>query len=249
MKRGKLLEELTWVEAESELTPETVIVVPLGAAAKEHGPHLRLNNDFCMAEYFKNRLIECSDVLIAPTVNYFYYPSFVEYPGSISLEQDVSTEMIVNICLSLSQFGPRRFYVWNTGISTILALQPASERLGHKGILLRYSNMEKLTGPVIREISEQEGGSHADEIETSMMLYIAPETVDMTKAVKDFDKTGTGRLSRERVAGLTHSPTGIWGDPSLATRDKGERIVQSLLAGLLNDIEELRDLPLPKIRC
>ncbi len=49
--RGVLLEDLTWLEAEKALTAETVVVIPLGAASKEHGPHLKLKNDWLMAEY------------------------------------------------------------------------------------------------------------------------------------------------------------------------------------------------------
>ena len=46
---GILLEELTWVEAEKVLAPETVVVIPIGAESKEHGPHLKLKNDFILA--------------------------------------------------------------------------------------------------------------------------------------------------------------------------------------------------------
>ena len=52
--KGLLLEELTWVQAELALTPETVVVLPLGASAKEHGPHLPLCNDWTIAEIFKH---------------------------------------------------------------------------------------------------------------------------------------------------------------------------------------------------
>ncbi len=55
--RGLLLEDLTWVEAEKVLTPEMVVVIPLGAAAKEHGPHLKLKNDFLIAEYLKRQVL------------------------------------------------------------------------------------------------------------------------------------------------------------------------------------------------
>jgi creatinine amidohydrolase len=82
---GILLEELTWVEAEKVLTPETVVVIPIGAESKEHGPHLKLKNDFILAEYLKGRVRERAPVVIAPTVNYHFYPAFVEYPGSTSL--------------------------------------------------------------------------------------------------------------------------------------------------------------------
>lgn len=60
-RSGVLLENLTWQEAESVLTPATVVVIPMGAQAKEHGPHLKLNNDFTMAEYFKRRVIAATD--------------------------------------------------------------------------------------------------------------------------------------------------------------------------------------------
>ena len=55
--KGVLLAELTWQEAEKRLKPDTVIVIPLGAEAKEHGPHLKLKNDWTMAEYFKQRVL------------------------------------------------------------------------------------------------------------------------------------------------------------------------------------------------
>src|SRR5690348_2420095 len=73
--RGVLLEDLTWVEAERTLTAQTVVVLPLGAAAKEHGPHLKLKNDFILAEYFTKRIQERAPVVIAPAVTYHYYPA------------------------------------------------------------------------------------------------------------------------------------------------------------------------------
>jgi len=52
-QKGILLEDLTWQEAETYLRRETVVVIPIGAASKEHGPHLKLKNDWLLAEYFK----------------------------------------------------------------------------------------------------------------------------------------------------------------------------------------------------
>jgi creatinine amidohydrolase len=244
-----LLENLTWVEAKEVLSPEVIVVIPLGASAKEHGPHLKLNNDSLIAEYLKTQILtstESENIVVAPTINTFYYPAFVEYPGSISILLGTARDTIVEICQSLARHGPTRFYVINTGLSTIKALQPAAEILADQGILLQYTDFEKTIATTVRDISEQEGGSHADEIETSLMLVIAPDTVDMTKAVKDFDKTGRGRLSRTREVGKTYSPTGIWGDASLATVEKGQAVVKSLVDGIFNDIKQLRKAPLPK---
>ena len=242
--KGVLLENLTWIEAENILTPDTVVVIPLGAEAKEHGPHLKLNNDFVMAEYLKRRVLEQSNVVIAPTVNYSFYPAFVEYPGSTSLRLETARDLIVDICRSLARYGPRRFYVLNTGISTLRALKPAAELLAADGILLRYTDL-KITEPIEKTIRQEEGGTHADEIETSMMLYMAPASVDMKKAVKDYHENKPGPLTRDPNGNGTYSPTGIWGDPTLATRAKGEKVTGALVAGILKEIEELRGSPVP----
>lgn len=244
--KGWLLEDLTWVEAEKILTPETVIVIPLGAAAKEHGPHLKLKNDFIMAEYLKERVLRQSAVVVAPTLNYHFYPAFVEYPGSTTLRLETARDMVVDICRTLARFGPRRFYVLNTGISTLRALKPTADALAADGIVLRYTDL-RMTEPVEKTIRQEEGGTHADEIETSMMLYIAPATVNMKKAVKDYHPEKVrGPLTRDpkREVGV-YSPTGIWGDPTLATRAKGKKVTEFLVAGILREIEELRHAPLP----
>lgn len=240
--QGLLLEELTWVEAQARLTAETIVVIPLGAAAKEHGPHLRLNNDWLMAEYLKRRVLAAADVMIAPTVNYHFYPAFIEYPGSTTLRLETARDVIVDICRSLAAFGPRRFYVLNTGVSTLRALRPAAELLAADGILLHFTDILKVAGPVEEEVREQEGGTHADEIETSMMLYIAPETVQIAKAVKEYNP-GPGPLTRDRNRPGVFSESGVYGDATLATREKGERVVEAMVAGILAEIEALRRVP------
>jgi len=236
---GVLLEDLTWIEAEKRLGPATVVVIPIGAAAKEHGPHLRLKNDLLLADYFKKRVIASADVVVAPTVAYHHYPAFLEYPGSVSLRLETARDLMVDICKSLSGYGPRRFYALNTGVSTVKPLAAAAELLGKEGIVLTYTDLGKVLGPIEAQIAQQEGGGHADEIETSMMLVIAPETVDMSKAVKDYDPRGTG-LTRKPGGPGTFSPTGSWGDPTLATRAKGQIAVEGVVAALLRDIESLR---------
>jgi creatinine amidohydrolase len=243
--RGVLLEDLTWQEAEKRLTPEAVVVIPIGAALKEHGPHLKLKNDWILAEYFKQRVLQKADVVMAPSVGHHYYPAFLEYPGSVSLRLETARDLMVDICRSLKAYGPRRFYALNTGVSTRKALGPAASLLAAEGVLLHYTDLEKVRGSLKENILQQEGGSHADEVETSMLLYIDPASVDMSKAVKDYDPNGIGGLTRKPGGPATYSPTGIWGDPTLATREKGEKLVEAMVIGLLADIEALRTAPLP----
>src|SRR5262249_31071267 len=142
LSKGVLLEDLTWVEAAKVLTPDAVVVIPLGAAAKEHGPHLTLKNDWLIADYLRRRVLESAAVGVAPTVAYHFYPAFVEYPGSTTLSVETATNLIVEICRSLSRFGPRKFYVINTGISTVRALKPAAALLSADGVELRYTDLK-----------------------------------------------------------------------------------------------------------
>lgn len=238
--RGVLLEDLTWVEAERVLTPGTVVVIALGAAAKEHGPHLKLNNDWLMAEYLKKRVLDAADVVVAPTIAYHHYPAFIHYPGSTSLSAETARDMTVQIVKSLAAFGPRRFYILNTGVSTVGPLQQAQEQLARDSITMAFTNLSVVLRDIEREVSKQEGGTHADEIETSMMLYMAPGTVDMSKAVKDYRASKGRPLVRDSTMAGTYSPTGIRGDPTLASRDKGRRVTEAFVAGILGEIERLR---------
>jgi creatinine amidohydrolase len=218
---------------------------PLGAQAKEHGHHLPLQNDWLLAEYLKGQVLEALDVVVAPTLNYGFYPAFLEYPGSSSLSRTTARDMIVEICRGWHRHGPRRFYVLNTGISTLLPLRDAAALLAEDGILLRFSD-EAVLGAVEHAAAwEQQGGTHADEVETSIMLYISPEAVDMRKAVRDCRPHHPGPLTRDRRGAGTYSPTSAWGDPTRATRAKGRTAVEALLAGIFRQIELLRAEALP----
>ena len=232
------LTDLTWLEAETALARDPVVVLPIGAAAKEHGPHLRLDNDLRLADYWADRLErELGDrILIAPTLAYHFYPAFVEYPGSTSLRLETARDLTVDVVRSLARHGARRFYALNTGVSTVRALEPARVELEKEGIRFRYTDVLATFGPIEREIAEQEGGTHADEIETSMMLVIAPDRVDMAKAVKDFDPKDAPGLTRDPQGKAKYSPTGTYGDPTLASRAKGERIVEAFFARLLEEV-------------
>jgi creatinine amidohydrolase len=247
--RGVLLENLSWDEAEQALTPERVVVIALGAESKEHGRHLPLNNDWVMAEYLKNRVLAAAPVVIAPTINYSFYPAFLEYPGSTSLEPNTARDMVVEICHTLALHGPRRFYILNTGISTIKPLSEAAKALNSEGITLAYFD-EREIDDVIAKVEQEAEGTHADEIETSMMLYIAPETVRMSKAEKDTHPHHPGGLTRDpNATDKTFSPTGAWGDPTLATREKGQIITEATVKAILNDIQKLQAVPVNHAPC
>jgi creatinine amidohydrolase len=239
-ERGVVLEDLTWQEAEKVLTSDAIVVIPIGAESKEHGPHLKLKNDWLMAEYLKREVLRRANVVVAPTVNYHYYPAFVEYPGSTTLRLETARDLMVDICRSLARYGPRRFYALNTGVSTVRALRLSVDVLAADGITLRYTDILKVNEAAEKQVRKEEGGTHADEIETSMMLFIAPSSVDMKKAVKDYHPSGKGGLSRSPNGDGDYSASGVFGDATLATRQKGEILVRGLVDGIMKEIEEFR---------
>jgi len=130
--------------------------------------------------------------------------------------------------------------VLNTGVSTLRPLSLAKEELAKTGVFLDYLNILEVDENLPFGMMKQEGGTHADEGETSMMLYIAPETVDMSQAVKDYDSRPDRRgLTRDPEGDGHYSPTGIWGDPTLATREKGRIIVENTVSSIVNQVKEL----------
>lgn len=237
------VENLTWVQAEQALKDYDVVLIALGARTKEHGPHLPLKTDFIMAEYLKNRVAEQVSVAVLPTIQYGYYPSFLEYPGSVSIQAETFKNTVKDICRSMNGYGVRKFYVLNTGISTLKPLEEAAEELKQGGLFLRYLNLLDVDKTLPQGLLKQEGGSHADEAETSMMLYIAPEVVNMSKAVKDYDsRPGRKGLTRSPQGSGTFSPTGIWGNPTLATREKGKIIVETTVRAIVGQVRDLINL-------
>jgi creatinine amidohydrolase len=243
---GVSLGDLAWPEAEKLLTPDRVVVLPLGAGTKEHGPHLPLRNDAILADHLSRALVAARPVALLPALPYGFYPAFLEYPGSVSLSFDTQRDVVAQVCRSIAAYGPRRFYVLNTGVSTARPLRAAAEALAGEGILLRFTDIIAAGKPVEDAVRQQAFGTHADEIETSMVLYMEPGAVRMERAVADGATVRPGPLTRDPGKADGHySPSGVFGDATLATWQKGERVTAAVVASLLQDIDALAAAPLP----
>jgi len=247
---GVALADLSWQEAEPALTPSTVVVIPLGAAAVEYGPHLKLGTGERLVRHLASRVQAGASVVIAPPLTYHFFPTYAEYPGSTTLTEATARDVTVDVVQSIARHGPKRFYVLNTGGAAIRPLADAAKLLADSGILLGWTDMryQLASAPVRRQQRVVDGAAHADEVETSMMLAIDPSLVDMTKAVAEYGR-GTGVLTRkdkerDDAPGVV-SKTGVLGDATLATAEKGRVLIDTLVAGVLADIENLRASPLP----
>ena len=245
---GVSLSDLSWVDAESVLTASTVVVIPLGAGILEQGPHLKLNSDERLARYLASRVQAASSVVIAPPLTYHAYPEFAEYPGTASLTANTAQAMTVEVVRGLAKHGPRRFYVLNTEPSALAPLSGAAQTLADAGFLLGYTDPRFRLRPRAQQLGLKAlAVGHADEIATSMMLFVDPSAVDMTRAAREY-ATGSGSLTRRESGPGVFSKSGILGDATVATRANGQTLVETLVAGALEDIEALRNAPLPTAR-
>ncbi len=237
------LADLTWVQAREAFARAPAVVLPLGAGAKEHGPHLPLDTDLRQAEAFASRLLASPelDVIVAPPLTYGFYPAFVEYAGSTHLREETMRDAVVDVVRSIARHGPRRFYVVNIGVSTVKPLMQARDVLAPDGIALGWFDYSGVEVQAIEaSVRQQSEGSHADELETSIMLALDPSRVDMTKAVREY---GPGRAPRGPFSpstdGARPSPSGIYGDATLATADKGRVLLYGYTCVMIDHIRAL----------
>jgi creatinine amidohydrolase len=179
-------------------------------------------------------------------LTYGHYPAFLEYPGSVSLSFETQRDVVAEICRSLARHGPRRFYVLNTGLSTARPLRATAEGLASEGILLRFTDIDRAGKEAKDAVRRQEAGTHADELETSMVLYMKPGAVRMDRAVADGLPAKPGPLTRDPRNREGHfSPSGVFGDATLATWQKGERVTRAVLQDILAEIDDLAHAPVP----
>jgi creatinine amidohydrolase len=212
---GVWLEDLTWREAEARFDANAVVVLPIGAASKAHGPHLPLKTDALTARALAQRLIEELPVIAAPVVGFGYYPAFTPFAGSQHLSATTFKALLSELVGGLRSHGVRRIVLLNTGVSTE---KPVDEvAAGARDLLVLH--MRGLGAAAEALIDVPEGG-HADERETSVMLALEPRSVRMERLAPE------GPFER----------TAATGDASTATAFKGERIlaarVQDIVAAI-----------------
>jgi len=243
------LQNISWTTAREILTPNSVVLIPLGAASKEHGPHLPLSTDFIQAEYFRNQVALQRKLIIAPTFSYGFYPAFIKYPGSTSTYFSSSRDALLEVIRILAAYGPKKFYIINIGVSTTPVLETCAAILKKEGILLHYSDYDREKFVAAEKfIREKETGGHADEMESSNILYMRGDLVDMKKARDDTSNYGQpGPLTPVPLNGGKYNPSGIIGFATLATSEKGKRYAANFTRALLQEIDSLVTTPLPSI--
>jgi creatinine amidohydrolase len=245
------MEDLTWPQVAEAFKSDVPVIVPIGAVSKEHGHHLPMKTDWLLARALAEGIAARLPVLIAPIVPFGYYPVFQSYPGSQHLSADTFVRLLTELLERLLDQGARRVAIFNTGVSTEGPIGLATRGiLERRGIRIGVADIRRL-GRTADHLLEQQTGSHADERETSILLAIAPELVRMERAKRDYGKdpapgvfaTPMTMQSSDKHA-ADYSETGAFGDPTLASADKGRAFLVAMIGELVDGLAALfPDLP------
>lgn len=249
--KGIRLAELTWEEASDAVKQYPIAMLPIGGGTKEHGPHLPCGTDMMVVDDLAERVIREFPVMLLPTLPYAYYPAFVDWPGSVSIEANHFKAMVGDIIRSLHRHGTRKFFILDGGVSTHYPLLTLARDLHNElGIYVAVTNILGLGIEVEEEIAEQESGGHADEMETSCMLVIRPDLVQMDRAVKEMRTVipgvmGANGVIKVSMGGKMRTRSGVNGDATLATVDKGEKALAAMAQDMVTFLESFAQLSLP----
>jgi creatinine amidohydrolase len=246
--RGAWIEDLTWPEVEARLRADAPVLVPVGAIAKEHGHHLPMKTDWLVARELATSVAAALPVLVAPIVSQGYYPAFTRYPGSQHLSAETFSAVMRELLAKLIADGARRIAVLNTGVSTEEPLQiVVRDLLAATSVRIAVADIRQL-GAAVRRGGGQTLGGHGDEWETSSILAIEPGLVRMDRAVEDYGamlaepKTvfrRPTRFSGDPAGGPDYSKTGVRGDPTLATAEKGRALLAEMARELIEGLVAL----------
>lgn len=223
------LADMTWVEVKSYLKERKDLLLPFGSV-EEHGYHLPMSTDGDVASAIAEALSARKGVAVAPLVWYGVSNTTRAYTGTTMAFFDSFKAYVRDILRSLRSSGFSVVYLLSGHLSSsqVVAIKEASREV--EGLKAYFLDLRKLDFSDVLETDP----FHACEAETSLMLYLHPEKVDMAKAVDE-------NITEEKYAvqGLRKTKSGVFGAPTKASREKGEKIFHRIVeefAGVINQI-------------
>jgi creatinine amidohydrolase len=262
VKKPTLL-DMTWEEFRDCVDQKLVVVIPMGSVELE-GPYLPLGVDTIVAEGVARRLEGEEGVLIGPSLPFGYSKWFMPFPGTISLEHATLTALLMEYCRSLISHGVKRFVFLNAHRGNNACVDEASRtlilegplRIGMLGLWRLANDLAAGKQGLIREGKF----THAGEIMTSVLLALKPETVVTQGMRADSPKSPEGSpfrilnsLGETFFQGLVQTVyphireitgTGVFGDPTTASAEKGEALLDQMTAYIKAFLQAFRKLPL-----
>ncbi|EAR49654.1 hypothetical protein OG2516_17965 [Oceanicola granulosus HTCC2516] len=225
-----------WIDARSATAPEIaafaerhpVAILPVGSF-EQHGPHLPLDTDNRIAEAMALETARRSVGMVLPVLNVGYAWVWRGKPGTLTFRFETYMAIIRDIAESLSGWGIKAVYVLSGHGSNPQPVKHAiREHIhGHYDIGVLNGIYSGL-GEMLEECDSRpwHNDIHAEEIETSLMLAIAPELVRMDRAAADYPPVpaeyGKSELSMGQLM-----ESGVFGDPTVASAEKGRRWLET----------------------
>jgi len=231
-----VIEEMTSEEFEYALQQTDKVIIPVGSI-EAHGPHLPLATDlYTIYELCKHAVKEIK-VLLAPPLCYGLCRSTHGLPGTISIKGETLKQLILDILSEFYQFGLKKFIVLSghAGGTHLCYLVDACEEFvrEHKEAKCFVASICDLLKEAFLELKITPSDSHAGEWETSLMLYLKPCLVK-GEGFEDYPKFPRHWIVSNKK---DYWNSGIWGNPTLASTEKGQLLVQRFIYALKSVLE------------
>ncbi len=254
--RPWLLGELTWPEARSRFREVDIALLPVGSI-EQHGPHLPLDVDAFDAEYLAAQTAAaCSDPkpIVLPLIPYGVSYNHDDFAGTISVGPDTLAKMVHEVGLSVARHGITKLVIINGHGGNVPSLRFAAQMINRDAHIFTCVETGETSDADLAALVETNNDVHAGELETSTTMALRPHLVPMDKAKKFVPKFSSGYLdftSRRYVEWFARtariSGSGVMGDPTKATREKGERVWKVMIGNLVEFVEALKRMSLDEI--
>lgn len=246
-----MLEKSTWKKAREEFKRAKVALVPVGSI-EQHGPHLPLGTDFLAARDLAEAAAAQTGAICTPAIPVGLSEHHRQFWGTLWVAAEHFRGFLQGVAASLAYHGIEKIVYVNGHGGNNAALQEVCRELRHEGIFSLVWQWWHAVAELSAELFPQ-AGSHAGEVETSMMLQIAGELVDRRTvegaAEGAAPQWGLRKFGTEvSFDTVDFSGNGATGDPRRATEEAGEKLYRAALAELVGLVEWLEGLPEDELR-
>ena len=248
--------ELSWPDAADRLAVVDTALLPVGAI-EQHGPHLPLDTDAFDADHLARSIAAgCSDPkpLVLPLVAYGVSYHHEAFKGTISINNDTLANLVYDIGISVAKNGIRKLVIINGHGGNAPSLNFAAQRINQDARIFVCVDTGETSDVDVDKLSETSNDVHAGEIETSTSLAVRPHLVYMDRLqmeVPEFTSRYLDFTSQRGVAWYAHthkiSTSGVMGDPTKASVEKGEKMWAVMIAHLTAFVNQLKTMTLKEI--
>ena len=243
----------------SGLAAQTVAVLPVGAV-EQHGPHLPLSVDSTLVDGMVAAALPHLPaevpVLVLPTQQIGLSLEHASYAGTLGLSPATLLALWTEIGACVARAGVHKLLIFNAHGGTVSSMDIVARQLRMQGGLLVYHsswfNLPLHGADAAFSAHEHRFGVHGGEMETSMLLHLAPERVRMEHAqhfastseerARDYPILGNGKSAKLGWAMQDYNPCGAAGNAAAADAARGQALVEAVgvsLAALLAEVHKL----------